>query len=104
MDQAVEILKQKKTGKMTVLKDVGAHPKTKKILQLMKGRYGPYIKYDGKNYSVPSGQDLEKLNLKEALGLLKQKKSKSAGVKKKKARFIKTKKSRPIRASSAVNQ
>ena len=32
-------------------------------LQVLNGRYGPYIAFDGKNYRIPKGQEPEGLTL-----------------------------------------
>lgn len=43
-----------------------------KPLQVLKGRYGPYIKYDKKNYKIPKTVKPEELTLKETIKLLKK--------------------------------
>lgn len=35
------------------LKDLGAHPESGEKVVILKGRYGPYIKYAGKNITLP---------------------------------------------------
>ncbi|MEX2404060.1 MAG: type I DNA topoisomerase [Balneolales bacterium] len=77
LDRAVELLKQKKTGKTrkasSVLKELGEHPESGTEINLMTGRYGPYIKYGKKNISLPKGTDPEKLQKYDALELIKNK-------------------------------
>ncbi|MEX0772114.1 MAG: type I DNA topoisomerase [Balneolales bacterium] len=77
LDRAVELLKQKKTGKArkasSVLKELGEHPESGTEINLMTGRYGPYIKYGKKNISLPKGTDPEKLQKYDALELIKNK-------------------------------
>ena len=69
-------------------------PDSKEVIQLMKGRFGPYIKYKKKNYSLPSDMSPDEMDVKLALklveeaannkkGMGKGKKSSSFGPKKK---------------------
>ena len=76
---AVQRLSESKGKSSRVLKELGRHPESNQLIQLMKGRYGPYIKYAGKNYSVPSEQSVNNLNISSAIkliaeGISKQKK------------------------------
>ena len=77
IDQALELLKkksQKQKGKTSsVIKDMGAHPENGEKIQIMTGRYGPYIKYGKKNISIPKNRDPESLNMGAVLDLIKQK-------------------------------
>lgn len=73
--EALEILKQPKAvrrGAATVLKELGAHPETAVAINLMKGRYGPYVTDGEINASVPRGVDPEHLDLKQAVDLIKE--------------------------------
>ncbi len=51
----------------TVLKDLGKHPDTDKPIQVMDGRYGPYVKYEKINATIPKGTDPKEVNLEMAL-------------------------------------
>ncbi len=77
LDRAVELLKQKKQkqkGKTSsVIKDMGEHPENGEKIQIMTGRYGPYIKYGRKNISIPKNRDAESLDMGTVLDLIKQK-------------------------------
>ena len=69
IDEAVTLLNQKKGGR-TVLKELGAHPKTGSDVQILSGRYGPYVT-DGKaNASLPKGMDPDDLKMEEAVSML----------------------------------
>ncbi len=77
IDQALELLKKKsqkqKAKTSSVIKDMGAHPENGEKIQIMTGRYGPYIKYGKKNISIPKNRDPESLNMGAVLDLIKQK-------------------------------
>ncbi|MEJ0009536.1 MAG: type I DNA topoisomerase [Alphaproteobacteria bacterium] len=64
------------------LKDLGAHPESGEKVVVLKGKYGPYIKFGGKNVTVPKGTDIEKFTLEEALPLLPAAKGAKKGGKK----------------------
>jgi DNA topoisomerase-1 len=75
LDQAVELLRQpRRRGGATVtpLKDVGQHPESGAKIQVMKGRYGPYVTDGTLNASLPKGRAAEDVALEEALELLRR--------------------------------
>ena len=85
---------KKTRSSQRVLKDLGLHPKSKKPVQIMNGRYGPYIKHDGKNHSLPVEYSAEKLDMSTALKLMeKSAKGRKQGWKKSKIRKKRNKKS-----------
>ena len=69
---AVQKLSEEKRRSARVLKDLGAHPESKRPIQLMKGRFGPYIKHNGKNYSLPSDISADSLDLNLALKVMEE--------------------------------
>ena len=81
MNRAVELLSEneKKNSNSkkasSVLKIIGVHPEGGDI-QLMNGRFGPYIKYKKSNISIKNKDNLEDINLDVALELLNNKKKK----------------------------
>ena len=92
--EAIERIVNK--NKKTVLKELGAHPESGVNLQVIKGRYGPYVT-DGKvNASLPRGDDPTDLTMDGALALLasaaKRKKTGKKKVAKKKTKKKTTKK------------
>jgi len=43
------ITNQKEINIKSLIKDLGEHPEDKKPVRIMKGQYGPYIKYKSLN-------------------------------------------------------
>ena len=52
---------------------LGEHPDSKEEIKILKGRYGPYIKYNKKNIAIPKTMDAEQITLAEAVELIKKK-------------------------------
>jgi DNA topoisomerase-1 len=52
------------------LKDLGAHPESGEKVVILKGRYGPYIKYAGKNITLPKDIAPEAATMESVLSLL----------------------------------
>ena len=52
-------LPEAKPGRMSasIIKDLGEHPEDKKPVRVMKGQYGPYIKYKSLNATIPEEKD-----------------------------------------------
>lgn len=77
LEKAQELLlkkTQKQKGKTSsVIRDMGEHPERGEKIQIMTGRYGPYIKYGKKNISIPKNRDPESLDMGAVLDLIKQK-------------------------------
>ena len=57
-------------------KQLGPHPIDNQPVQLMEGRYGPYIKHGKVNVTVPSDMDVATLTLDDAVDLLAEKAAK----------------------------
>ena len=81
MNRAVELLSEnsKKNSNnkkaASLIKTLGDHPEGGEV-QLMNGRFGPYIKYKKNNISVKNKDKLDQIDLKTALELLDSKKKK----------------------------
>ena len=75
LDRAIELIEEKKERDRK--KQVKTFTKDKD-LQILKGRYGPYISYKKSNYRIPKGKDAEKLTLKECYEIVKEKDQKDA--------------------------
>ena len=77
---AVKLIEEKAATK-EVIRALGPHPKSGEELNILAGRYGPYVT-DGKaNASLRKGMEIETLTMDEAVSLIAQaharKKSKS---------------------------
>ena len=80
-------MKQYPVNQVKIIKDLGEHPEDKKPVRVMKGQYGPYIKYKSINATIPEEKDPTDLTMEEALILIEKRreydKSKKSKVKKK---------------------
>ncbi len=87
LDDAKEIYAEEKKGRTTkkIIKDLGIDPKTEKPIQVLDGKYGPYISNGTKTFvSVPTGTKPEELTLERALELITAKKGGKKKITKKK--------------------
>ncbi|THH37246.1 type I DNA topoisomerase [Aliishimia ponticola] len=86
MNRAVEVLAAKpKRGKpapATPLKELGEHPDEGGPINVMKGRYGPYVKWGKVNATLPDTLEPDSVTLDQALELIAAKASKGGGKKK----------------------
>lgn len=84
LEEALKILAQPKSrGRQAkVLKDLGEHPDSGEPIQILDGRYGPYIKFAKKNVTLPKDKAPESFTLKEALALIAAKGISATGKKK----------------------
>ena len=82
MNRAVEELAKKATagsGRGTAskaIKELGEHPEGGGSVNVMDGRYGPYVKYAKINATIPKGKDPEEITLEEAINLINEKSAK----------------------------
>lgn len=77
LDRALQLLAEPKKGSggAQVLREVGAHPADGEPIRLYAGRFGPYVKHDGINASLPKGADPEALTIEAAVELLEARKA-----------------------------
>ena len=76
MNRAVTLIAEadaKRKGMSEPLKILGKHPDDDTELAIFKGRYGPYVKYNKVNASLPKGSDVDSFTLEEALELIAKK-------------------------------
>ena len=66
------------------IKNLGEHPEDKKTVRVMKGQYGPYIKYKSINATIPEDKDPSELTMEEAIILIEKRKEYDKSKKKKK--------------------
>jgi DNA topoisomerase-1 len=76
INRAVTLIAEAKPGRISslLIKDLGEHPEDKKPVRIMKGQYGPYIKYKSLNATIPEEKDPNELTMEEALILIEKRK------------------------------
>ncbi len=86
LNRAITLIAEAKPGRMSssMIKDLGEHPEDKKPVRVMKGQYGPYIKYKSLNATIPEEKDPTELTMEEALILIEKRKEYDKTKKKKK--------------------
>ena len=86
LNRAVTLIAEAKPGRISssLIKDLGEHPEDKKPVRVMKGQYGPYIKYKSLNATIPEEKDPTELTMEEALILIEKRKEYDKNKKKKK--------------------
>ncbi len=82
LEQALELLAQPKRNsrapaKAAPLKEIGKHPSSGATINLMSGRYGPYVTDGTTNASVPRGTDPNSLTLEAAVTLIQDREGKA---------------------------
>ncbi len=90
INRAVALLAEKAAGggskwsraKATVLKDLGEHPDGGGKIEVLSGRYGPYVKHGSINATVPKGKEPANLTVAEAVELLAARAAQGGGKKK----------------------
>ena len=76
LNRAITLIAEAKPGRISssLIKDLGEHPEEKKPVRIMKGQYGPYIKYKSLNATIPEEKDPTELTMEEALILIEKRK------------------------------
>lgn len=76
LNRAVALLAEKRASRgargagAAALKELGNHPEDGNPVQVMAGRYGPYVKWNKVNATLPKGTEPEAMTLEAALPLL----------------------------------
>ena len=86
LPRALELLAEKaakKGGSKSVLKDLGDHPDGGTV-QVLSGRYGPYVKYKRINATLPKDMEPADVTMEQALQWLAEKQEKKKSTRKKK--------------------
>ena len=86
LNRAITLIAEAKPGRISsaLIKDLGEHPEDKKPVRIMKGQYGPYIKYKSLNATIPEEKDPTELTMEEALILIEKRKEYDKNKKRKK--------------------
>ena len=74
INKAITMIAEAKPGRRSSneIKTIGEHPEDKKPVKVMKGSYGPYIKYKTINATIPDDKDPESVTMEEALDLIEK--------------------------------
>jgi DNA topoisomerase-1 len=105
INRAVALLAEKKAGggksrfqraAPTVLKELGEHPELGGKVQVLSGRYGPYVKHGDVNATLPRSKEPAALTMDEAVQLIAERAAK--GPSKSKRRSAKPKAEKPAKA------
>ena len=86
LNRAVTLIAEAKPGRISssLIKELGEHPEDKKPIRIMKGQYGPYVKYKSLNATIPEEKDPEELTMEDALILIEKRREYDKNKKKKK--------------------
>jgi DNA topoisomerase-1 len=83
INRAVDLLAQKRAkgarARPGALKDLGPHPDGGGNIQIMSGRFGPYVKYGAVNATLPRDKPPEELTVEEAIALIAARAAKGGG-------------------------
>ena len=76
LNRAITLVAEAKPGRISssIIKDLGEHPEDKKPVRIMKGQFGPYIKYKSLNATIPEEKDPTEITMEEALILIDKRK------------------------------
>jgi len=74
LNRAIDMIANAKPGRMSSseIKNLGEHPEDKKIVRVMKGKFGPYIKYKSINATIPEEKDPNEITMEDALVLIEK--------------------------------
>ena len=80
INRAVSLLAEKAANRRprasSVVKELGEHPEGGGKVQVLSGRYGPYVKHGKVNATLPKDRDPEQVSLQEAVELIAGKSAK----------------------------
>ena len=70
LDRAIELIEEKKEADKN--KYIAVYDKEKPVIEVLRGRYGPYIKSGRKNYKIPKERDPESLTREDCLAIISE--------------------------------
>tara|TARA_B100000029_G_C17596708_1_gene964405 strand:+ start:1665 stop:4229 length:2565 start_codon:yes stop_codon:yes gene_type:complete len=74
LNRAITMIAEAKPGRISSseIKNLGDHPIDKKVVRVMKGKFGPYIKYKSINATIPEEKDPLEITMDDALILIEK--------------------------------
>ncbi|MGR3661927.1 MAG: type I DNA topoisomerase [Paracoccaceae bacterium] len=107
MNRAVEVLAQKaaRGGGRTAAKalhELGEHPESGGPVNVMEGKYGPYVKWDKTNATIPRDMEPADVTMEIAVQLINEKAAKKGGRKKAPAKKKTAAKKKPAAKKKTV--
>ncbi len=69
LERGLELL-AKKAMKSKALRTIGNHPESGDPVEVFEGRYGPYVKHQKVNASLPKDREIDSITMDEALDLI----------------------------------
>ncbi|MEK0162579.1 type I DNA topoisomerase [Phaeobacter sp. A36a-5a] len=107
MNRAVEMLAEKRANPgrgrraaAKALKELGEHPESGGAISIMDGRYGPYVKWEKVNATLPKDVEPKDVTVEMALQLISEKVGKSGATKKAPAKKAAAKKTTAKKTTS----
>jgi DNA topoisomerase-1 len=87
LNRAVSLLAEKAASSRTrrgpnVIKELGGHPELGGKVQVLTGRYGPYVKHGKVNATIPKDREPEQVTMDEAVALIEARAAKGPAKKK----------------------
>lgn len=81
LNRAVALIAEKAESRArrggTVLKDLGEHPAGGGNVEIMEGRYGPYVKWKKINATLPKDTDAQSVTMEQAIALIEERAAKT---------------------------
>ena len=76
LNRAIAMIAEAKPGRISSseIKNLGEHPEDKKPVRVMKGKFGPYIKYKSLNATIPEEKDPNEITMDDAIILIEKRK------------------------------
>jgi len=81
MNRAVQLIDEKKASRgrgrgAKTLRELGEHPEQGGLVSIMDGKYGPYVKWEKVNATIPKETDPEALQMEQAVELITEREAK----------------------------
>ena len=82
MNRAVQLIDEKKASRgrgrqAKTLRELGEHPDRGGMVAIMDGKYGPYVKFEKVNATIPDTTKPEDLTMEQAVQLIDEREAKS---------------------------